>query len=67
LLDRAGVRDQHLADREDYIESIEEALWDQDEDDTGEITVGHVKIAFTTFDADKPPEEVPLYDVCDHS
>jgi len=52
------VRDQHLADREDYIESIEEALWDQDEDDTGEITVGHVKIAFTTFDADKPPEEV---------
>ena len=24
-----GVRDQHLTDREDYIDALEEALWDQ--------------------------------------
>jgi len=53
-----AVRDQHLGDREDYIEAIEEALWDQDKDDTGEITVADVQEAFTTFDPDKPPEEV---------
>lgn len=52
------VRDQHLADREDYIESIEEALWDQDQSDTGEITVALVHEAFATFDPEKLPEEV---------
>jgi len=53
-----GVRDQHLSDREEYIESIEEALWDQDEEDCGEITVAQVLDAFLTFDPEKPPEEV---------
>jgi len=53
-----GVRDQHLTDREDYIDSLEEALWDQDEEDCGEITVQHVTQAFETFDRDKPWEEI---------
>lgn len=53
-----GVRDQHLTDREDYIESLEEALWDQDEEDCGEISVQHVTQAFESFDRDKPWEEI---------
>lgn len=53
-----GVRDQHLTDREDYIDSLEEALWDQDEEDCGEISVQQVSQAFESFDRDKPYEEI---------
>eukprot|EP00658_Telonema_sp_P-2_P026658 TRINITY_DN20786_c0_g1_i1.p1 TRINITY_DN20786_c0_g1~~TRINITY_DN20786_c0_g1_i1.p1 ORF type:complete len:513 (-),score=196.38 TRINITY_DN20786_c0_g1_i1:21-1559(-) len=53
-----GVRDQHLSDREEYIEQIEEGLWDQDEHDIGEITFAQVLDAFRQFDLDKPAEEV---------
>lgn len=53
-----GVRDQHLSDREEYIESVEDALWDQDAEDSGEITYAQCLDAFMTFDPDKPPEEV---------
>jgi len=53
-----GVREQHLNDREDYIECLEEALWDQDEEDCGEITVERVCQAFEAFDRNKPWEEI---------
>eukprot|EP00656_Telonema_subtile_P026999 TRINITY_DN2898_c0_g1_i1.p1 TRINITY_DN2898_c0_g1~~TRINITY_DN2898_c0_g1_i1.p1 ORF type:complete len:589 (+),score=225.02 TRINITY_DN2898_c0_g1_i1:517-2283(+) len=53
-----GVRDQHLSDREEYIESIEDALWDQDTQDSGEISYSQLLEAFKSFDPDKPTEEV---------
>ena len=52
------MREQHLTDREEYLESLEESLWDQDENDTGEITVEQVQKAFASFDPDKAFEEI---------
>eukprot|EP01086_Lenisia_limosa_P008836 TRINITY_DN3124_c0_g1_i2.p1 TRINITY_DN3124_c0_g1~~TRINITY_DN3124_c0_g1_i2.p1 ORF type:complete len:207 (+),score=42.09 TRINITY_DN3124_c0_g1_i2:23-622(+) len=55
------VRDQHVNEREDYIEEIEEAIREFDTDRTGEAPVSDIRKAMTSIDPKKPEQEINLY------
>ena len=52
------LRDQHLQDREDYFQELEEAICAYDPDSDGDVTVPQLKQAFKSVDPNKPEDEM---------
>ena len=52
------LRDQHLADREQYFEELEEAICKFDSEQDGRATVSQIFQAFAAIDPEKPKEQV---------
>ena len=52
------LRDQHLQDREDYFQEMEEAICSFDPDQDGDVTVPQLKEAFKSVDPNKSEDEM---------
>eukprot|EP01043_Picozoa_sp_COSAG02_P063915 COSAG02_NODE_9192_length_2295_cov_1.189435_1_plen_466_part_00 len=52
------LRDQHLQDREDYFQELEEAICAYDPDSDGDVTVSQLKQAFKAVDPNKSEDEM---------
>lgn len=53
-----ALRDQHLQDREDYFQELEEAICAYDPDSDGDVTVPQLKQAFKAVDPNKSEDEM---------